>query len=116
MKVVQVFGTRPEAIKMASAVRAFEAAKGIENRACITAQHRDMLDQVLGFFDVHVDHGLNIMQSAQGLADVTVRILIGLTAAFEMEKPDLVLVHGDTNSTMSASLAAYYQQTLLRHV
>lgn len=116
MKVLQVFGTRPEAIKMAPVVHALEAAADIENRVCITAQHRDMLDQVLGFFNIRVDHDLNIMQAAQGLADVTARILTGLTAVFETEKPDLVLVHGDTNTTMSASLAAYYQQIPIGHV
>nr|WP_317279128.1 UDP-N-acetylglucosamine 2-epimerase [Kordiimonas aquimaris] len=116
MKVLQVFGARPEAIKMAPVVHAFEATEGIDNRVCITAQHRDMLDQVLGFFDVRVDHDLHIMQNAQGLAEVTARILTGLTAVFEEEKPDLVLVHGDTNTTMSASLAAYYQQIPIGHV
>ncbi|WP_262693311.1 non-hydrolyzing UDP-N-acetylglucosamine 2-epimerase [Kordiimonas aquimaris] len=116
MRVLQVFGTRPEAIKMVPVVHAFEAASGIENKVCITAQHRGMLDQVLGFFDVHVDHDLNIMKEAQGLADVTARILTGLTHVFEAEKPDLVMVHGDTNTTMSASLAAYYQQIPIGHV
>ncbi len=101
---------------MAPVVHALEKAPDIDNRVCITAQHRDMLDQVLGFFDVRVDHDLNIMKSAQGLADVTARILTGLTVVFEQEKPDLILVHGDTNTTMSASLAAYYQQIPIGHV
>lgn len=101
---------------MAPVVHALEADPAIDNRVCITAQHRDMLDQVLGFFDVRVDHDLDIMQSAQGLADVTSRILAGLTNVLEAEKPNLVLVHGDTNTTMSASLAAYYQQIPIGHV
>lgn len=116
MKILQVFGTRPEAIKMAPVVHALEAAEGIDNRVCVTAQHRDMLDQVLGFFDIRVDHDLNIMQTAQGLADVTARVLTGVTKVFEVEKPDLILVHGDTNTTISATLAAYYQQTPVGHV
>lgn len=101
---------------MAPVVHAFEAHNGIENRVCVTAQHRDMLDQVLAFFDVRVDHDLNIMRDAQGLADVTSSVMTGLTGVFEAEKPDLVLVHGDTNTTMSASLAAYYQQIPIGHV
>lgn len=101
---------------MAPVVHALEADKTIQNRVCITAQHRDMLDQVLGFFDIRVDHDLNVMQKAQGLADVTSRILTGVTKVLESEKPDLVLVHGDTNTTMSASLAAYYQQIPIGHV
>lgn len=116
MKVLQIFGTRPEAIKMAPVVHAFEAAGGIDNKVCVTAQHRDMLDQVLGFFDIRVDHDLDIMQAAQGLADVTARVLAGVTNVLEAEKPDLVLVHGDTNTTMSATIAAYYQQIPVGHV
>lgn len=116
MKILQIFGTRPEAIKMAPVVKAFEAADGIENRVCVTGQHRDMLDQVMTFFDIRVDHDLDIMKAAQGLADVTARILTGLTAILEEEKPDMVLVHGDTNTTMSASIAAYYQKIRIGHV
>ncbi len=101
---------------MAPVVHALEAAPGIENRVCITAQHRDMLDQVLSFFEMRVDHDLDVMREAQGLADVTARILTGLTAVLTEEKPDMVLVHGDTNTTMSASLAAYYQQIPIGHV
>ncbi len=116
MKVLQIFGTRPEAIKMAPVVHALEAADGIDNRVCVTAQHRDMLDQVLDFFDIRVDYDLNIMRNAQGLADVTARILTDLTSVLQSEQPDLILVHGDTNTTMSASLAAYYQQIPIGHV
>ncbi len=116
MKILQIFGTRPEAIKMAPVVKALEQANNIENRVCITAQHRDMLDQVLDFFDIRADHDLNIMKPGQSLAEVTARILTNLTTVLEEEKPDLVLVHGDTNTTMSASLAAYYQQIPIGHV
>lgn len=116
MKVLQIFGTRPEAIKMAPVVSAFEAMDRIENCVCITAQHRDMLDQVLAFFDIRVDYDLNVMRDAQDLVGVTTRILTGLTTVFETEKPDLVLVHGDTNTTMSASLAAFYQRIPIGHV
>ncbi len=116
MKILQIFGTRPEAIKMAPVVHAFEAATGIDNRVCITAQHRDMLDQVLAFFDIRVDHDLDIMQASQGLADVTSKVLTGVTKVLEAEKPDLVFVHGDTNTTMSATIAAYYQQIPVGHV
>lgn len=101
---------------MAPVVHALEQADHIENKVCITAQHRDMLDQVLGFFDVRVDYDLNIMQSAQGLADVTARVLTGVTEVLHQERPDLILVHGDTNTTMSSTLAAYYQQIPVGHV
>ncbi|NVJ98912.1 MAG: UDP-N-acetylglucosamine 2-epimerase (non-hydrolyzing) [Alphaproteobacteria bacterium] len=116
MKILQIFGTRPEAIKMAPVVKAFEAAPDIDNKVCVTGQHRDMLDQVMSFFDIRVDHDLDVMKAAQGLADVTARILTGLTEILETEKPDMVLVHGDTNTTMSASLAAYYQKIPIGHV
>jgi UDP-N-acetylglucosamine 2-epimerase (non-hydrolysing) len=116
MKVLQIFGTRPEAIKMAPVVKVFEESPQIENFVCVTAQHRDMLDQVLGFFDIRVDHDLDVMRDAQGLADVTARILAGLTEVFKQMQPELVLVHGDTNTTMSASLAAFYQQIPIGHV
>ncbi len=101
---------------MAPVVHALEADPTIDNRVCITAQHRDMLDQVLGFFEIRVDHDLDIMQHSQGLADTTARILTGLSTVLEAEKPDMVLVHGDTNTTMSASLAAYYQKIAIGHV
>ncbi len=116
LKVLQIFGTRPEAVKMAPVVIAFQNAKDIDNRVCVTAQHRDMLDQVLGFFEINVDHDLNVMQASQSLADVTSLILSGLTKILQEEKPDLVLVHGDTNTTMSASLAAFYQKIPIAHV
>jgi UDP-N-acetylglucosamine 2-epimerase (non-hydrolysing) len=116
MKVLQVFGTRPEAIKMAPVVHALNNAVGIENKVCVTAQHRGMLDQVLDFFSITPDYDLDIMKAGQTLADVTARILTELTKVLEIEKPDLVLVHGDTNTTLSASLAAFYQRIPLGHV
>lgn len=116
MKVLQVFGTRPEAIKMAPVVRALNNADGIDNKVCVTAQHRDMLDQVLNFFSITPDYDLDLMQAGQTLADVTSRIITGLTKVLEKEKPDLILVHGDTNTTFSASLAAFYQKIPVGHV
>lgn len=116
MKVLQVFGTRPEAIKMAPVVKALESHPTLVNRVCVTAQHRDMLDQVTGFFDIRVDHDLDIMRNAQSLADVTARVLTGLSLVLQTEKPDLILVHGDTNTTMSSALAAFYQSIPIGHV
>lgn len=116
MKVLQVFGTRPEAIKMAPVVHALNTASGINNKVCVTAQHRGMLDQVLDFFSITPDYDLNLMKDGQTLADVTARILTELTKVLEKEKPDLVLVHGDTNTTISASLAAFYQKIPVGHV
>src|SRR5210317_1643118 len=116
IKVLSVFGTRPEAIKMAPVVRALAADPDIDARVCVTAQHRGMLDQVLEFFQIVPDHDLDLMQHAQGLADVTGRVLNGVFAVVDEEKPDLVLVHGDTNTTMSASLASYYCQVAVGHV
>lgn len=116
MKVLQVFGTRPEAIKMAPVVRALNNAEGIDNKVCVTAQHRDMLDQVLDFFSITPDYDLDLMQTGQTLADVTARIITGLTKVLEQEKPDLVLVHGDTNTTFSAALASFYQKIPVGHV
>lgn len=116
MKVLSVVGTRPEAIKMAPVVRALDEAAGIESRVCVTAQHRGMLDQVLKFFEIRPHHDLDVMQHAQGLAEVTGRVLSGVFRVLEEEKPDLVLVHGDTNTTMSASLASYYAKVAVGHV
>jgi UDP-N-acetylglucosamine 2-epimerase (non-hydrolysing) len=108
LKVLSVFGTRPEAIKMAPVVRALDADPEIESRVCVTAQHRGMLDQVLEFFELQPDHDLDLMEGSQGLADVTGKVLNGVVKVIEKESPDLVLVHGDTNTTMSSALAAYY--------
>lgn len=116
VKVLSVFGTRPEAIKMAPVVHALAAHPHIESRVCVTAQHRDMLDQVLEFFGIVPDHDLDLMRSGQSLSDVTGRVLSGVVDLLDVERPDLVLVHGDTNTTMSTALASYYTQTRVGHV
>ena len=116
MKVLTVFGTRPEAIKMAPLVHALAADKRFDAKVCVTAQHREMLDQVLGLFEITPDFDLNIMKPGQTLPDVTTAILLGLTPVLTEFKPDVVLVHGDTATTLAASLAAYYQQIKVGHV
>ncbi len=116
MKVLTVFGTRPEAIKMAPLVHALSQDTEIESRLCVTAQHREMLDQVLHLFDLRPDYDLNIMRPEQGLTEITCRILQGLKTVFEQFKPDIVLVHGDTTTTMAASLAAFYHRIPVGHV
>ena len=116
IKVFSIFGTRPEAIKMAPLVKALNEADGIDAKVCVTAQHREMLDQVLDLFEIVPDYDLNIMKPGQSLYDVTTNILLGLKPILEEFKPDLVLVHGDTSTTLSASLAAFYQQIPVGHV
>ena len=116
IKVLSIFGTRPEAIKMAPLVKALNAAEGIDAKVCVTAQHREMLDQVLDLFEIVPEYDLNIMKPGQSLYDVTTNILLGLKPILEEFKPDLVLVHGDTSTTLSASLAAFYQQIPVGHV
>lgn len=115
-KVLTVFGTRPEAIKMAPVVEALRDDPRFDARVCITAQHREMLDQVLNLFDIVPDHDLNIMSPGQSLHEVTSRILTGLAPVLDAEKPDIVLVHGDTATTLAASLASYYAQIPVGHV
>ncbi|CAH0292128.1 UDP-N-acetylglucosamine 2-epimerase (non-hydrolyzing) [Erwinia aphidicola] len=116
MKVLTVFGTRPEAIKMAPLVHALAQEEGIESRLCVTAQHREMLDQVLQLFSIVPDYDLNIMQPGQGLTEITSRILEGLKTVFSDFTPDVVLVHGDTTTTFAASLAAFYHRIPVGHV
>lgn len=116
MKVMTVFGTRPEAIKMAPVVRALEADSLIESVVCLTGQHRQMLDQVLDLFKIKAKHDLNVMKDAQSLTHVTSTVLEGLAPILKAERPDWVLVHGDTTTTMAASLAAYYQKIPVGHV
>lgn len=116
MKVLTVFGTRPEAIKMAPLVHALAQEEGIESRLCVTAQHREMLDQVLQLFSIVPDYDLNIMQPGQGLTEITSRILEGLKTVFTDFTPDVVLVHGDTTTTFAASLAAFYHRIPVGHV
>ena len=115
-KVLTVFGTRPEAIKMAPLVHELAAASHIDSKVCVTAQHREMLDQVLQLFDINPDYDLNIMKSGQDLFDVTENILTGLKTVLDDFKPDVVLVHGDTTTTFSASLAAFYKKIEIGHV
>lgn len=116
IKVMSVFGTRPEAIKMAPLVKELEKTPAIESIVCVTAQHREMLDQVLEIFDLHPQYDLNIMQSRQTLAGITTRALTGLEEVMGKEKPDIVLVHGDTSTTFAGALAAYYNQVKVGHV
>ncbi|WP_144394033.1 non-hydrolyzing UDP-N-acetylglucosamine 2-epimerase [Pleionea sediminis] len=111
-----VFGTRPEAIKMAPLVHAFANDNRFESRVCVTAQHREMLDQVLDLFDIKPDYDLDLMKADQTLSDVTGRILSDLTPILKEFIPDIVLVHGDTVTTFSASLAAYYEKIAVGHV
>lgn len=117
IKVLTVFGTRPEAIKMAPLIKEMEkSCDSVISKVCVTAQHRQMLDQVLNLFDIKPDYDLDIMKPGQNLYDVTCNVLQGLKPVLEMERPDIVLVHGDTTTTLAASLAAYYSQTKVGHV
>lgn len=116
MKVLTVFGTRPEAIKMAPLVKRLEATSGIESRVCVTAQHRQMLDQVLELFEIRPDHDLNVMRPGQDLYSITSEILQSIRRVYEAERPDVVLVHGDTTTTFAATLAAFYQRIPVGHV
>jgi len=115
-KVMTVFGTRPEAIKMAPVVKALKNTEGINCLVCVTAQHREMLDQVLELFDIHPDYDLNIMKPNQTLSMITANVITGMEEVLVKERPDLVLVHGDTSTTFATSLACYYQQIPVGHV
>ena len=112
-----VFGTRPEAIKMAPLVKAFQNdTDNFQTIVCVTGQHREMLDQVLDIFDIKPDYDLNIMKQGQDLYDVTARVLVGMRDVLKESHPDAVLVHGDTTTSMAAALAAFYQQIPVGHV
>ena len=115
-KVITIFGTRPEAIKMAPLVKELEKREEIESKVCVTAQHREMLDQVLELFDITPDFDLNIMKTKQTLTGITNKVLEGLEDVFENEKPDMILVHGDTTTTFAGALAAFYKQIKVGHV
>jgi len=115
-KVLLVFGTRPEAIKMAPLVKAFEKETLIQSKVCVTAQHREMLDQVLDMFDIKPDYDLNIMKPGQDLFDVTSNVLLGMKDVLTDFNPDVVLVHGDTTTTSASSLAAFYNKIKVGHV
>lgn len=117
IKVMTIFGTRPEAIKMAPLVKELEQyPEEIESVVCVTAQHRQMLDQVLEIFDIHPDYDLNIMKERQTLVEIVSRSLEGLDTVMKEAKPDIVLVHGDTSTTFVGSLAAFYNQIAVGHV
>ena len=116
LKVMTIFGTRPEAIKMAPVVKALEAADDMESIVTVTAQHREMLDQVLHLFSITPDYDLNIMSQGQTLYDVTCRALLGLQGVLKEAKPDVVLVHGDTTTTFVGALAAFYEGIPVGHV
>ena len=116
-KIMLVFGTRPEAIKMAPLVKEFQKQpEQVETVVCVTGQHREMLDQVLRIFDIHPDYDLNIMKQGQDLYDVTAHVLTGLRDVLKEAKPDVVLVHGDTTTSTASALAAFYQQILVAHI
>ena len=116
-KILVVFGTRPEAIKMAPVVKELQRrSEQFEVTVCVTGQHREMLDQMLEVFDIHPDHDLNIMQAGQDLYDVSARILLGMRDVLRTERPNLVLVHGDTSTSTFAALAAFYQHIPVGHV
>ncbi|PAB58327.1 UDP-N-acetylglucosamine 2-epimerase (non-hydrolyzing) [Anaeromicrobium sediminis] len=116
MKVMSIFGTRPEAIKMAPVVKELEKSDEIESIVCVTAQHREMLDQVLDLFNIVPDYDLNIMKSGQTLSEITSRALNGLEEVIKKAKPDMILVHGDTTTTFIGSLAAFYNKVKVGHV
>ena len=115
-KILIVFGTRPEAIKMAPLVKACQKEMSFETKVCVTAQHREMLDQVLDIFEIAPEYDLDLMKSGQDLYDVTSGVLLGMKNVLNDFKPDVVLVHGDTATTFAASLAAFYQQIKVGHV
>lgn len=116
IRVMSIFGTRPEAIKMAPVVKALEKSDQFESITVVTGQHREMLDQVMNIFEIKPDFDLNIMAKSQTLSQITNRVLSGLDPILEQEKPDLILVHGDTTTTFAASLSAFYHQIAIGHV
>ena len=116
IKVLVVFGTRPEAIKMAPVVNTLKAAADFQVKTIVTAQHREMLDQVLNIFNIRPDYDLNIMLPGQTLTEITCRVLQGLAPILQTEAADLLLVHGDTTTTLAGSLAAFYHEVKVGHV
>jgi len=115
-KILIVFGTRPEAIKMAPVVKVFRESNDFDSKVCVTGQHREMLDQVLKIFDILPDFDLNIMKAGQDLYDVTSKVILGMRDVLRDYKPDVVLVHGDTTTSSMAALASYYEQIPVGHV
>ena len=116
IKVMTIFGTRPEAIKMAPLALELAQRPEVDALCCVTAQHREMLDSVLNIFQLHPDYDLNIMQPRQTLSTITSKCLLGMDSVLEEAKPDLVLVHGDTSTTFAGALAAFYHQVPVGHV
>lgn len=116
IKVMTIFGTRPEAIKMAPLVKELESRKEIKSIVCVTAQHREMLDQVLNIFKIKPDYDLNIMKQGQSLSEITSRVLLGLEEVIKKEEPNIILVHGDTTTTFAGALAAFYNKVDIGHV
>ena len=116
IRVMTIFGTRPEAIKMAPLVKELQGREGIQSICCVTAQHRQMLDSVLDIFHLKPDYDLNIMEPRQTLSTITTKCLLGMEGVLEQAKPDLVLVHGDTSTTFAGALAAFYHQVMVGHV
>ena len=115
-KILAVFGTRPDAIKMCPLVLELKRRESIEIKVCLTGQHREMLDQVIGIFGVTADYDLSVMREGQGLSDITSKIIDGITPILQKEKPDIVLVHGDTTTAFAAALAAFYLKIPVGHV
>ena len=115
-KVMSIFGTRPEANKMCPLVKELESREEIESLVCVTAQHREMLDQMLAAFDVHPQYDLDIMEKQQTLTTITSKAMLGLEKVFHDAKPDIVLVHGDTTTTFASALAAFYNHVSVGHV
>lgn len=116
IKVMPIFGTRPEAIKLAPVIRELKSTANVATEICVTAQHREMLDQVLEIFDIKVNYDLNVMKQGQSLTDVTSKVLNGLKEVLSETKPDLILVQGDTTTVFAASLAAFYENIRIGHV
>ena len=116
IRVMTIFGTRPEAVKMAPLVRELQSREGIESICCVTAQHREMLDSVLQIFQIQPDYDLNIMEPRQTLSTITTKCLLGMEEVFQKARPDLVLVHGDTSTPFAGALAAFYHQIKVGHV
>jgi UDP-N-acetylglucosamine 2-epimerase (non-hydrolysing) len=116
IKIMSVFGTRPEAIKMAPLVKELGNRAEIESVCCLTGQHREMLDSVMEIFHLHADYDLNIMQQQQTLSSITTRTLLGMEGVLAEAKPDMILVHGDTSTTFAGALAAFYHKIPVGHV
>lgn len=116
MKILSVFGTRPEAIKMAPVIKALSAIEGFDSRVCVTAQHREMLDQALEIFDIRPDFDLDLMRENQSLPDIMGKALAGISKIFDRWRPDIALIQGDTTTTMAAAMAAYYAKIAVGHI